>query len=315
MVGLAIFNYVGFLWEAHLESLLEAYRKYKALWNYHRGQKLFSYWAALKLLWNNRKVAYKAYRLSDAQRFKHSDTIFILGSGPSLNSLSPEELRHINEQDSLGLSWSFLKTEIRTKYHLFFWHLTEVFPCYEKVFSPYREAMKDVAIFVSNYEFAANLHPRLIPQLFPPEPKICSYARPPLIGVEERPFSDQDFERSFFYRNAMTMAIHLAVQMGYKKIVLLGLDPDKTGYFWEGHPLMKPISDIHERDKVTYKIQDQTKYYYMYSEPGRVHTFDTYLRCAESYLRRCRDSQLYVSHPSNVFYPQIPAYFKSGGER
>ena len=46
-----------------------------------------------------------------------SDTIFILGSGPSLRWLNLEQIRVISQNDTLGISLSFLFDKIIPKYH------------------------------------------------------------------------------------------------------------------------------------------------------------------------------------------------------
>lgn len=290
------------------------YGDLKSAWIVHRTKKLFSYPTAFRLWWQNRHLQSARFSLNDLARAKRTDILFIIASGPSLNDLTAQETSQINQHDVLGISYSFLREDIRARYHMFSWEDAQSVNNYRKVFPKYRESMKDAVILVSNDHFLRFFHPRIVPDLFPPEPKYSVYLLPSMIGVEKRLFADEDFSRSLRYRNILSMAIHLGVQMKYKKIVLIGVDPDKGRYFFDDHPDMREYasliySQIAKYPHVEKHSGGKMQFEYMYPHSARPHPFDVYLKSVASYLRRCRDIQLYVSHQSSVLYPDIPAYF------
>ena len=138
----------------------------------HYKHKYISYYDALFSLYKTRKNSFKWLKKSELELHKSSDTIFILGSGPSLNLLSPEQINHIKNHNSFGISHSFLFKDIIPTYHLFGWHRGR-YQRWNKLFNPFRHIYKDVIILMHRKSLYNRLiHPRLTPELFPVESKI-----------------------------------------------------------------------------------------------------------------------------------------------
>ena len=63
----------------------------------------------LPFVWiKNRKLRYKAISIDEAKNYAKSDTVFVLGSGPSIKTLTNQQWQHISENDSFGINYSFL---------------------------------------------------------------------------------------------------------------------------------------------------------------------------------------------------------------
>ena len=151
-----------------LEKIKNVVNGYKE----HSKYKYIPYNEALLSLYKTRNKVYKRLNNSELKSRKSSDTIFILGSGPSLNFLSSEQINHINDYDSFGISHSFFFTDIIPTYHYFGWHKGR-YHRWKQLFEPFREMYKDVVVVMHNKSIYSRLvHPRLTPELFPIDPNI-----------------------------------------------------------------------------------------------------------------------------------------------
>jgi hypothetical protein len=254
--------------------------------------------------------------LHDVKRFKTSDTVFILGNGPSLNLLNSDHIKVIKSHNSLGISFSFLKQEL-TPTFLFAAMEGGNTPYYDKVrqdvFRPYRKQYNDVIIFINRRNLYRMVHPRLTPDLFPEEAKCYYFEQPEAIRLgKKRPFVDADFDKSLRYRGKLTMALHSILKLDYKNIVLLGVDLDKWSYFYENmggkaaeylkntYAVARGVEHVKEKDK---------KYIGMYPKSGKENTLDEYLYALKDYLKRKKDINLFIGFKNKMLYPKIPAYF------
>jgi hypothetical protein len=71
--------------------------------------------------WLRFLVAKRAYRLlteEELRTTRRSDTVFVFGSGASLNEITPIEWRRFEEHDTLGFNWFVHQRFVRCDYHL-----------------------------------------------------------------------------------------------------------------------------------------------------------------------------------------------------
>ena len=98
--------------------LLKAYcSRMKSALRDHSNNKYISYGEAIVNLCKNKNLKYETYTFKSVKKFKTSDTIFILGSGPSLNRISSNQVNHIKEHDSMGINKSFLRKDLVPTFH------------------------------------------------------------------------------------------------------------------------------------------------------------------------------------------------------
>src|SRR5262249_15937731 len=109
----------------------------------------FEAWRAFR-----REVRHYHFLSEDELRAtRKSDTVFIFGSGASLNDISTDEWRAIEAHDTMGFNWFVRETIVRCDYHL----MREVGPSdlHEAVWRPHLTEFFHVAR--SNPKFAGTI--------------------------------------------------------------------------------------------------------------------------------------------------------------
>lgn len=177
----------------------------------------------------------------DAKPLITSDTLFILGSGSSVMNLTDENWEEINTHDSLGFNaWSlhdFVPTfyAIETSKNKFIAELRK------EHLNDRLDEYKDTPIFVQyqhmlmagvNYN-NINLPKKNVYYNAPYMPnttnlRVLNDLIGRLIAKKEKGFCEL-----MHYSSSLSYMIGLGYLMGYKKIVLLGIDLDNSGYFFE----------------------------------------------------------------------------------
>ena len=244
-----------------------------------------------------------------------------MGSGPSLGKLYDSHVSEINWHDSFGVAYSFLRKDIIPTYY----NITgetykndKTFGAnyHKKMFAPYRELYRNVLFFVNMKTFFRLAHPLFFPDIYPIEPKVFVYKEFGSIYFNEnRDFCDEDFDKTLVYRNIMSFLIHFSVELDYKNIILLGVDLNTEGFFYDHYPEMEEYM-INERKYYGRRrhsekpdVREKKKFDTMYPKGNKIHTFDYYLYALADYLRRKRKINLYIGLKNNILYPSIPAYF------
>lgn len=246
-------------------------------------------------------------RLQDRRR---SDRLFILGSGPSLARISPEQWTHVGWHDSFGINFSFLLDFVPT-YHILEdgkerWLREHM----ERVLSPRRRALAPSIWFISNRHVRRLIHPRYAPRLFPEPARVCQFRQPRRIILEaDRPFRTRDFERSVVYRGTLSVVLHLGLSLGYRQFVLLGVDLHTYSHFFDGMPEMKAYV---ERDRAANAIRLRQESFnafpLMVPKAGQFRRFDEYLYAVRELYLRPRGMELFVGNADNMLRPRLPLY-------
>lgn len=165
---------------------------------------------------------------------KKSDTVFILGSGESINELQQQDWDYIKQHNIIGLNYSFVHPVIPD------YHLMEMIPLKEmqdffcKITS---ERYKDVDIFFqyrhvikSKFNLKKYAHKKRlyvhVPHLYPTtqEDVLELYFRD-LINKK------QSLSQLIHHNSHIGCAVMFAQILGYKKIVMLGIDLNGGDYF------------------------------------------------------------------------------------
>lgn len=286
------------------------YSKLKGAIRNHYYNKYVSYGEAICNYFKTFNQKNKRCNLSSVKNYKTSNTIFILGSGPSLNRIKDQYIDEIQNHDSFGINYSFLKKEIIPTYHQFSWERTNFLNYLTGAFAPYRGVYKDVIIFLHSKAFIRLGHPRLTPSFFPENPKYCLYRLPrPIYLNAGQQFTDKDFDGTLFYRGTLSLVLDIVSKMGYKKIALLGVDLDTSEHFYENLPEMQEMLQLmHESHLKLYG--DINNFESMYPKQGKAKPFDEYLYSLSDYLMRKRETELFIGFEDNLLHPKLPAYFK-----
>lgn len=234
---------------------------------------------------------------------KTSDTIFVLGSGPSISDLSEEQWSHIGSHDSFGINLSFLTMRNPT-YHLLSYerHAT---PSLRAAFVPEaREACREALWFLPSKCLFRLAHPRVIPELFPPRPQIAVFDLPPVIRLGgDRPFRADDFKNTLSYRGTIGVALELVRQMKYRKIVLIGVDLHTYEHFFEDFKPLAPWRKSYKEKKGS-----DGRFESMVIRPGKERTGEEYFHALHELYCRHNGVELFVADPKSILTPRIPVY-------
>ena len=135
---------------------------------------------------------HKIINLSQMQKFKRSDTIFLLGSGPSMLDITKEQWKYLNKHDTFGINYSFLLDHIPRFHHQETGRTKASREFFKIIFSSKRKMYHKTIWFVSSREYKRRLHPKYMPEFFPENPTCCFYKYPfPVEMKENRPFTDR----------------------------------------------------------------------------------------------------------------------------
>ena len=275
----------------------------------HRRYKYVSYAEAVRRFLQTRGTRYERLDFA-AVRAKHktSDTLFILGSGPSLNRLSQAQVEEINSHDTFGVNLSYLKGDIRPTYQQISWeheHPAIRTPMEESL-RRRRTELRETIFFYSDKALWRFVHPRFTPEFFPDPARVCFYFLPIAIRLDPGgDFTDRDFDRTFYYRGTVSLVLDLGVRLGYEKIVLLGIDPLTVHHFFDDQPEMSGYcAHLYAR----HARRGETRFDSMTPKGSKTQPIDRYYQVAAEYLRRRRGARLMVGTPDAFLHPALPAY-------
>ncbi len=250
---------------------------------------------------------------------KSSDTLFILGSGSSINDMTEQEWQRIAAADSIGFN---------------FWLVHDFVPKLY-VFEPTDPGTSDHDCLMTNLRFRAGDYVDTPILLKDGErhkrAELCAFLRevprelrrnlslswewePP----DEEPaafsaslrrldrFGLLTHPRAFLVRKRASVFFLtlLGLRAGYKHIVLCGIDLNNTAYFYESRrqeygdkgravPLARPLAAVHKTDDPDF---------------GKL-TISTALEILNEEVLKKHGVQLYVAFQSSRLHPMLPSYF------
>lgn len=167
--------------------------------------------------------------IEELKKLKKSDTLFILGGGSSINSITEKEWKVIKTKDSFGLN---------------FWLYHEFVPdfyCYEEPF--FKEIFyKTLKLKEKEYENTifilkdGKLSHELVPEQLKKNYRL-SLQLSALISSKKEMIKFykkvENLKMIVQARVSMSYLIYLGYLMGYEKVVLCGVELDNTKYFYQ----------------------------------------------------------------------------------
>lgn len=270
--------------------------------------KYVPYSEGMKRSISNFGTNYSIISIDEASKRKKSDTIVILGSGPSLNLFTGKWIERMKSFDSFGINYSLLKEDILPTYHQISYEPNNFgLNILAREISRQSERLSSTVFMLNSKTLWRLGHPLIMPEFFPDNPVCCYYKSPVSIGMErKRPFLDSDFEKSLVYRGTLTVVLHLAVALEYKNIILAGIDPQTPKHFFDDMPCM---SDYIEYQEKRYGVDFFKTYENMMPKKGKEQTIDQYLYALRSYLLRKKKIHLWVAFRDSFLFPGLPAFF------
>jgi hypothetical protein len=260
----------------------------------------------------------------DIKSNKSSDTVFILGSGSSINNIDGEQWSHISQHDSIGLNrWpvhhhtpTFLVFEIRMDSHLDgfrskYWHLLN----YKK------KEYQDVPIILKDTSVVCEeLDLQHLPTWLKGDLIVsCDSAFSRIIGLNssipennkllqylnEAGFFEQNSVKTIYRkRGSISYLLHLSVILGYENIVLCGVDLDDSNHFFVEN------KDEYSNIPVPRKPQDNTdegKHLTNDPKEGSL-TIDKIIHSLNEIVLTPRDIDLFIESRDSALYPGLELY-------
>lgn len=276
----------------------------QALWQY-RYNGFFTAHEALRLWVQNRNVSYSWVKPEYWCDYKTSDTIFVFGSGPSINEITEEQWEIIKSHDSIGLNFAFLTSFPMTFYYLGYENDPSAKRNINVAFTrEIREVYKESLWFIPTRILHRLVHPRTFPAFFPPKPKLALFEIPEGIRLEsDRDFQPEDFQQGLTYRGVMGIGLHLADYFGYRNIVLLGVDLHTFHHFFDDFELMKEEKREYEGKMGHLKVFES-----MVPKGNKYRTMEEYYYAINELYFRPKGVRLYVGNKNNILSPRIPLF-------
>jgi hypothetical protein len=155
-------------------------------------------------------------------------------------------------------------------------------------------------------------HPRWMPEAFPIHPRLHYMdSRETAKFSHSDGFSNEFFSKSLVYRGSLSIALEFAVSLGYKKIVLIGVDPRRWRYFYQDDPRLQAYLD--ETYRLSYGLPQESgpdsPYVGMHKREGKEGTLIEYLSGLRSYLETERNVCLMTAFNSGDLSGVLPGFF------
>jgi hypothetical protein len=262
---------------------------------------------------------------NDILKHKKSDTLFILGSGPSINLITDEEWKHIAECDSIGFNRWMAHDFIPTYYCV---QLVKSKALLNLLCSR-SEAYKNVPYLIRGDHFANGK------MQLGEDPTLDFFKTHELYYVREYPISSRcAINPQKLFRHAETlgmmkhgelgpmvpkwrstigMLMSWAYQMGYKKMILCGMDMQNNAHFWN--------DDAHAEMRAKYKLPAQvpsrsskykTNILAFTDEHISPNTVPIYIKGLAAWMKEKAGVETYVMKSQTILYPDLPLYSSSG---
>ncbi|MFV0237327.1 MAG: hypothetical protein ACK5HU_02160 [Flavobacteriales bacterium] len=264
-------------------------------------------------------------------KYKKSDTVFIFGSGSSINDLSESDWSHIHKHDAIPMNYSFIEEKIKPT---FFYNELTHDPKYWDVILDNIEKREDykkapmiiqyanfikqkISTGVSFYDKLTNVKKDNIFMQMPyyhpiPDKKILS----DFLKYRSKPKGMLPFTKStlIHHLGSLSMIINLAYLAGYKKIVLMGIDMKDSRYFYQDTSYNQNSSALLMRENIPPNSEEkphnnvkETLY-----EAGFV-PGDEYVKIFNEVVLNPNGVDLFIGSKKALLYPELPYYFESIG--
>ena len=148
--------------------------------------------------------------------------------------------------------------------------------------------------------------PRVVPELYPPNPKVGVFDYPPPIELDsDRPFQIEDFQRSLLYRGVMCLGLYFADLLDYRNIVLLGVDLHTYRHFFDDYEEAAEIRSWYNKhmEKITGGPFES-----MIPKGNKFRTMEEYYYAVNELYFQPKGVSLYVGNKSNILHPRMKCY-------
>jgi hypothetical protein len=254
---------------------------------------------------------------------KTSDQIFILGSGYSINEITPAQWTHIETHDSFGFNtWCFhphvptyygLETSLYTDFtHIIVNQFNRRKEAYSKVplFIQYQHFIKSGFSYQEHLKLAKDQVYYFVP--YTPHTTNTYLLRQAIRkSLEER---KNDLTEVIHYAGSLSYVIMMCYRMGYKKITLLGIDMNDPRYWYMKEGVSKEAKEIADYLEAHAAKTGRSKRGGKHATVDKKWTskygslpMDTYIYILREEMLK-KGVELYVGNRESRLYPTLPLY-------
>jgi hypothetical protein len=250
---------------------------------------------------------------------RESDTLFILGSGPSINHLDKQFWEVVAANDSVGMNFWLVHHFTPSFYHgelidlgrpgataamnaLFHWmDIREV--AYQNTPFLLSELQPNHTDMLSRMSPAWRQRVIGVPTVYPVFAN-SEEGTEVLLYLKKRDFfTPNRIKRVMMYQSSVTKMIVLGLLMGYKRLVLCGVDLNVPGYFFEDrevYPLGPNLRRTKgEEEKGVHNTQIQAEFFAPVS---------TAILLLRDLILEPLGISLELAHPSSLLYPDLSVF-------
>lgn len=255
------------------------------------------------------------------QRHKKSDTLFILGSGPSINLITGAEWEHIREHDSVGFNW-WMAHDFVPSFYLLQFVKNEALLNLTRDRSP---AYKNVPMLLRGDYFATGKMP------LGEDPKYDFLKAHELHYMREYAISSRcaiDVRKLFQHVEILGMFTHGVIgplvpkwrstlgllmswgyQMGYQKIVLCGMDMLSNEHFWH-HESCRHLCERHHLPPIPAAQKGWRKQSIMAFTDKMIspNTVPLYVTEMTAWMKERAKVETYIMNTQTLLHPALPVY-------
>lgn len=232
---------------------------------------------------------------------KRSDTCTFLGSGSSINRITPEQWRLISQTDIWAVNnWVYHPSVVPNFYHIEVKHYN--YELIQKRLLEKRDAYKNVHfLFQHGKKIKVSGVRRPLHQVTFAEAEKYRYylqARDPKrthkpLNANYTP-APKLITKS--YDMSVTSVLEMIWRFGYKTVVLCGVDLYDSLYFWTGGDLM--YGEVHHQTNKAHEDKDP-------AEPHACHRIKDFIVDFDRRWMRPKNRNLFVLNQDSALYPEV----------
>lgn len=253
----------------------------------------------------NRNINYTALSLDDVKnKYKRSDTVFILGGSDSINNITRDQWNHIAQHDSIGINWWPVHKFVPTYYYTNYPRNKTHFSYFQSVLGKNFKNYEKTIFFISgDRAVRRGIHPRILNRLFHESPLCCFYKYPKPINTMK--FTSNTFNDSLSYRGGLSLVLDLMNKLQYKKIVLMGIDLKNRVHFYDTYPEMQWQFESGYSKPIELKKHEK---HATQEAKGTRLPISKYLYALYDLYFKHRGIELYVGSTNSMLIDKIPLY-------
>lgn len=258
----------------------------------------------------------------DFSEYKTSDTLFLLGSGASINDLTDKQWQTIDAEDSLGFNFWIIHDYVPTYYAFEFPHDIHDFrKTFYGIFERRADDYQAVPIIMKDlWRTVDDIDMDRIPTSMRDNLYISRDMTIPWNPDEKRSLAQSlryldwlgyfdthnRISLNFKQRASLSCYVLFATMLGYDEIVLCGVDLNDSRYFF-----MEEKSYYESRGVPIPDIEHSDDHHDTYTTHDGSLPIDEILFMINDVVLKPRNIDLYIGSKESALYPEFPYYFSS----